>query len=136
MNRAAAIALGVLLFSLPFLQSGLWSDHAHEGSDHMDHSPHHGGSLLMLGDHHIEVVDEGKQLELYLSDSERRPIQPRLAFVRFDDGGALSMEWSAYRLVIPRPDNYQWADYRIVVDDGPPLTIRLPASGVSMPPAD
>ena len=54
----AAIACGLALAGLPFFQSGLGS-RGHGGVLHMDHAPHHGGQLLMLGNHHLEIVEKG-----------------------------------------------------------------------------
>lgn len=128
---AVALAAGAVLFALPFLQSGL--DEGHGAAGHMDHEPHHGGSLVMLGNHHLEVVDAGGRVELYLSDASRRPERETFATVAFDDGAPRALEWAGYRLVAARPASYRQAEYRVGVAGEPPLTIRLPASGVSMP---
>jgi len=132
MTRTGALLAGTLLFALPFLQSGVGSDHAH-GSSHMDHRPHHGGSLLMLGNHHLEVVERTGILELYVSDAQRRPLRPLSATIVFDGGSEQVLEWSGYRLVAPKPSHYDWANYRVVLPGTPPLTIRLPSRGVTMP---
>lgn len=132
MTRTGALLAGTLLFALPFLQSGVGSDHAH-GSSHMDHRPHHGGWLLMLGNHHLEVVERAGILELYVSDAQRRPLRPLSATIVFDEGREQTLEWSGYRLVVSKPAYYDWADYRVVLADAPALAIRLPAGGVTMP---
>lgn len=124
--------MGLALFALPFLQSGVGS--RHEDGPHMDHRPHHGGSLLMLGNHHLEIVERGDTLEVHVSDAGRRPLRPSAATVRFDDGEKRPLAWTRDRLVVPKPAAYAWADYRIELEgDEPPLAIRLPAGGVSMP---
>lgn len=42
---------------------------------HMDHTPRHGGLVLMQGDYHIEVVPRPDgEYRLYLSDAFRRPL--------------------------------------------------------------
>lgn len=100
----------------------------------MDHRPHHGGSLLMIGDHHLEIVERGGRLEIHVSDRARRPLHPSAATIRFDDAQAQPLEWSRDRLLFVNPPAYGWAEYRIELEPGmPPLSIRLPAGGVSMP---
>jgi hypothetical protein len=128
---AVAVACGLALAGLPFLQSGL-GDRGHGAAFHMDHSPHHGGKLLMLGNHHLEIVERADALELYVSDFERRPLRPEAATIAFDAEQPRSFVWSGYRMTTDRPSVYDWADYRIVLAEGPPLTIRLPAGGASM----
>ncbi|MFN2377317.1 MAG: hypothetical protein ABR538_12325 [Candidatus Binatia bacterium] len=133
MTRAGALTAGVILFMLPFLQSGLFGSQAHGGAPHMNHEPRHGGRLLMLGDRHLEIVEEGTSLELYVSDAERRPLKALAASIAFDDGERQPLLWSGYRLVVERPTHYAWADYRIHLAGDPLITIRLPEGGVSMP---
>lgn len=132
MTRTTAFAIGAALFALPFLQSGVGDDHRGGDAFHMDHGAHHGGSLLMLGNHHLEVVEKDDLLELYVSDSGRRPIRPAAVAIAFDDGPEQEMGWSSYRMVVDRPRDYVWAEYRIELADGQPLRIRLPAGGVDM----
>jgi hypothetical protein len=131
-NLPAAIACGLVLAGLPFFQSGL-GNRGHAGAFHMDHSPHHGGQLLMLGNHHLEIVEKDTVLELFVSDAERRPLRPESATIAFDRDPARSFAWSSYRMTVDRPAAYDWADYRIELASGPPLTIRLPARGIAMP---
>lgn len=132
MTRTGALLAGTLLFTLPFLQMGVGEDHA-DGSLHMDHRAHHGGSLLMLGNHHLEVVEGEQTVELYVSDAARRPLRAVSATIMYDGGPEQPLEWSGYRLVARKPTHYDWADYRVVLPDAPPLSIRLPARGVTMP---
>lgn len=122
----AAVFCGTALFALPFFQSGLWDSGSH-GSLHMDHEPHHGGRLLMLGDHHLEIVEKNGTLELYVSDAERRPLRPEAARIAFDASPAVPFVWSSYRMTAPLPPRYESADYHIALAGIPPLTIRLPA---------
>ena len=128
----AAIACGLVLAGLPFFQSGL-GDRGHAGAFHMDHSPHHGGQLLMLGNHHLEIVERGDRLDLFVSDAERRPIRPESATIAFDGDPARPFAWSGYRMTVGRPAVYGQADYRIALAGGAPLTIRLPAGGIATP---
>lgn len=133
MTRTGAAAAGVVLFALPFLQSGFLDSRAHDGVRHMNHDPRHGGRLLMLGDRHLEIVEDGAILELYVSDAERRPLKARAATIAFDDGERQPLLWSGYRLVVDKPARYAWADYRIELTGEPLISIRLPQGGVSMP---
>jgi hypothetical protein len=133
MTRTGAFLAGLLLFALPFFQSGLGDASPHGDAGHMDHAPHHGGSLLMLGEHHLEVVDRDGNLEVYLSDAARRPVRTTFATIAFDDGEAGELAWKGYRLVAAKPALYRTAEYRLGVAGAAPLVIRLPAAGVSMP---
>ncbi len=125
-SLAGATLCGAALFALPFFQSGLGDTGTH-GSFHMDHEAHHGGRLLMLGNHHLEIVERGDLLELYVSDAERRPLRPGAATIAFDAEPARPLAWSGYRMTAPRPPHYDWADYRIEVAGIAPLAIRLPS---------
>jgi hypothetical protein len=131
-SLAAAVACGLALAGLPFFQSGLGS-RGHGGALHMDHAPHHGGQLLMLGNHHLEIVEKGGELELFVSDAQRRPLRPEAATITFDNQPVRTFAWSGYRMTVSRPAAYEWADYRIALANDPPLAIRLPARGVAMP---
>jgi hypothetical protein len=125
-SLVGATLCGAALFALPFLQSGLWDSGTHVGL-HMDHEPHHGGRLLMLGDHHLEIVEKTGTLELYVSDAQRRPLQPEFATIAFDSTPATPFLWSGYRMTVPRPVSYDAADYRIALPGvDAQLTIRLP----------
>lgn len=126
LSRAAAFACGVALFALPFLQSGFGDAGHFGGACAMDHEPHHGGSLVMLGEFHLETVEQGDRLELFVSDLSRRPLRPDIATVAFDDGAARDFEWQSYRLVAARPPSFAAADYSIRIGDKPALRIRLP----------
>jgi hypothetical protein len=122
---AGATLAGLALAGLPFFQSGFGHRGAH-GALHMDHEPHHGGRLLMLGDHHLETVEKDGALELYVSDAERRPLRPEAATIAFDGEAAAPMEWSGYRMTVSLPARYAEAEYRIALAGAAPLTIRLP----------
>ncbi len=68
----SAVALGLVLATVPFLRYAA-SEHDH-GKAHMDHTPHHGGQLGMVDDHHIEVVRRDGRVEVFVSDAHRRPV--------------------------------------------------------------
>jgi hypothetical protein len=124
-SMAGAMLAGLALAGLPFFQSGFAERGAH-GALHMDHQPHHGGRLLMLGNHHLEILERDETLELYVSDAERRPLRPGNATIAFDGAAAVPMKWSGYRMTAPLPARYAEAEYRIALTGAPPLTIRLP----------
>lgn len=47
---------------------------------HMDHSPRHGGLVMMLGDLHYEVVlDPGGRHRMYFTDATRAELPPYIA---------------------------------------------------------
>jgi hypothetical protein len=121
MKTVFAFAAGCALFALPFLQSGLAESHSHAPGPHMDHDARHGGSLLMVGDFHVEVVESDRAIELYVSDAERRPLRPRSADATYDGRREGDVRWDSYRLVAPRPPAYRTAEYRIVVDGAAPI---------------
>jgi hypothetical protein len=131
-SLATAVACGLALAGLPFFQSGL-GGRGHGGALHMDHAPHHGGKLLMLGNHHLEIVEKQGELELFVSDAERRPVRPEAATIAFDTDPPRTFAWASYRMTVSKPAAYEWADYRIALANQPPLAIRLPARGVAMP---
>lgn len=41
-----------------------------------DHTPLHGGQVGMVGDYHLEVVDTGEEIRVYVSDECRSPLPP------------------------------------------------------------
>jgi len=123
-NRAGAAAAGCVLFALPFLQSGLGESHWHGAGPHLDHAPRHGGSLLMVGDFHVEVVEGAKRIELYVSDAERRPLEASSVEATYDGRREGEVRWDSYRLVAPRPPGYSVADYRIRLGSGTSFSFR------------
>lgn len=125
MTRLAALGAGAVLFALPFLQSGLGRTHSHDSAPHMDHAPRHGGVLLMIGQYHLEIVEAGHAVELYVSDALRRPLRPRSGSVSFDGRPAQVLDWSGYRLTATTPPVYGAAEYSIAFEEGPPLSIKL-----------
>lgn len=131
-----AFGAGAALFALPFLQSGVGDQHGHDTGPHMDHAPRHGGRLLMLGNHHLEIVEGTDRLRVYVSDSTRQPLRSPQASVTFDGAAPQTLIPSGYSLTAPRPAGYRYADYRIALAGAADLTIRLPAAGVAMPGQD
>lgn len=123
MSRLGAVALGLVLFALPFARYGFGG---HEHAPHSDHAPRHGGQLLMVGDYHLERVVNGDVVEIFLSDAMRRPVRPASGRVLLDDGSELPLAWRSHRLVGSRPGPASGARYELTVAGGPVLSVRLP----------
>ena len=69
----AAVAGGVMLASLPVVHfAHLGGGH---GESHADHDARHGGQLGMVGDYHIEVVRRRGEVQVFVSDAWRRPVE-------------------------------------------------------------
>lgn len=128
MRTTTAVLAGAVLFTLPFqlyLHGG--SHHDGRAEPHADHGARHGGTLVMVDDHHLEIVTADGRLEVYVTDALRRPVQPSGGSARFDDGTGTTFAWQSYRLVAAAPRGFVWADYEIRLADGVVLTIRVPA---------
>jgi len=128
MTRATAVIAGAILFTLPFQMYGRGS--SHHGGDaepHADHEPRHGGLVVMVDDHHLEIVANGDRVEVYVTDALRRPVQPIGGSVVFDDAARAALTWSGYRLVANTPTPLAWGDYEVQLDGGSVLAIRVPA---------
>lgn len=65
--KFAGVALLVLVAGTAFAQQ-----HA-DGPSH-SHKAHHGGSVKSAGDYHIEIVDQGEKLTVYLLDAREKAI--------------------------------------------------------------
>jgi hypothetical protein len=122
---AAAIALGVALALLPFLQFAVGHGHSHSVEAHADHTSKHAGRVAMVGDHHMEVVESDEKLRVFVSDALRRPLRPQRGDVRFDDGERLAMEWRTSHFSIRRESPRFATDLSIELDDGMVLEARV-----------
>lgn len=98
-KTAGAVALGLLLAALPFLI--FTTGHGHGVAPHADHSPHFGGQLSMVGDHHLELVRKNGRLHVYASDALRRPVVPVGGTVSFDTGELIVMRRERFSLSAP-----------------------------------
>ena len=121
----AALVVGALLFATPFLRYGFGGGHAHAA--HSDHGARHGGHLFMLGHHHLELVEGGTVIELYLSDSKRRPLRPAACIVQLGDGVEGGCAWGSYRSVAQLRRPSEPAVYHLTAPDGTRLTFQYPA---------
>jgi hypothetical protein len=121
-----AVIIGLFLGATPFLRYGIGGAHSHGAAPHSDHDPRHGGQVLMLGDHHVELVDRDGAIQLYLSDASRRPIRPAWASVSFDGGPEIPLLWRGYRSFVRKPPDSHTGLYRLSVGDGSPLVLKWP----------
>lgn len=122
---AAALVVGLVLFALPFARYALGGHHDLAGP-HRDHGPRHGGHLLMLRGYHAELVEHDDAVELYLSDSTRKPLRPSYCRVTFDGHDAEPCEWKSYRSLVAKPLDAQSGLYELAPKTGPALTFRFP----------
>src|SRR5512139_186450 len=89
-SRLTAVVAGLVLATFPFLHYAHLGGH---GEAHADHEPHHGGQLGMVGDHHIELVRHRGQIQVFVSDASRRPVQPAQGWITFDGSAAMPLVW-------------------------------------------
>jgi hypothetical protein len=100
-TRLAAVATGLALATLPFLM--FLGDDAHDATPHADHAPRHGGRLVMVGDHHLELVERDTLLEVYVSDAVRRPLRPSAARLVDANGAERALGWADSHVVVTPP---------------------------------
>jgi hypothetical protein len=116
----AAVAGGVLLASMPFLHFGHLGGGHNEA--HADHEARHGGQLGMVGDYHIELVRQRGEVQVFVSDAWRRPIEPVGGWVTFDDDALQPLTWTNHRLVGVDRTAARTIAVAIAVADGTNLT--------------
>ena len=116
----AAIA-GLFLATLPFWRYVPFGGGA---GAHMDHEPRHGGQLGMAGDHHIELVRRGGHVEVFVSDAQRRPIQPRSGHVVFDRTSDAPLLWENHRMIAQDRVATE-IEAEVLLDDGRKVAISF-----------
>jgi hypothetical protein len=110
--------LGLILASLPFLQFGVGAGH----EPHADHSSHRGGVLQMVGDHHLEIVDDGGRLFVFVSDAQRRPLRAASARTRVDGArDAIAMDWRSDHFEVALEGPYEMLEIVVALQAGPEL---------------
>ncbi|MEM7138213.1 MAG: hypothetical protein AAF500_16655 [Myxococcota bacterium] len=122
----SATVVGAFLFVAPFAWYGAGAVHAHGAAGHMDHGPRHGGHLLMVRGHHVELVEQRGQVELYLSDGSRRPVRPRSCAVTLPGGERASCRWESYRLVVSHSGAFAHAHYELEAKGAEVLRFKFP----------
>ena len=121
----AACAVGLVLFALPFARYAFGGHHEMAGP-HRDHGPRHGGHLMMLRGYHAELVQRSDSIELYLSDSTRKPLRPTSCEVTFEGHGTTPCEWSGYRSVVQRPPGTPSGLYELSTEEESTLVFKYP----------
>ena len=109
------VTLGGALATLPFVHFGHLGDHV---AAHADHEPRHGGQLGMVGDHHVEVVRRRGEVQVFVSDAWRRPVQPTSGTVTFDGGTSQPLAWRNHRLVASDHDPARTIGIEVAIRDG------------------
>jgi hypothetical protein len=121
-ERLAALLAAPVLLLLPFLLFG-GGDHHGGAAPHADHDPRHGGRVVMIGDHHVEIVERGGAVEIYPSDAVRRPLPLASGRAISRDGSAHPLAWERDRLLARPPVADTAERYEIAVPDGPVLAL-------------
>jgi hypothetical protein len=112
-------AVGLALGSLPFLR------YVHLGEPvaaHADHAPRRGGQLHMVGDHHLELVRRSGRARVFASDARRRPLQPTLGWIAFDDMARMPLSWDGQGMGAPDLPEARSLTVDLELADGTQLT--------------
>jgi hypothetical protein len=129
MSRArllAALVGGLVLAALPFWRYAHGDRHA---LPHVDHAPRHGGRLVMVGDHHLELVRRSGRVEVFVSDARRRPLRPAEGWLFLGAGDRVPLHWEDHRLTAAADPDARGAQAVVVLMDGTRLEARLPDAG-------
>ena len=119
---ALAIAAGLALGTLPFLR---YVHLGHPALPHSDHEPRHGGQLVMVGNHHIELLRGHGNVEVFVSDAHRVPVQPVRGHVVYDDGPREILVVDGDRMRAPDVPRAVQLEVTVVLPDGTPLSWRF-----------
>jgi hypothetical protein len=119
---AAALAGGALLAALPFAR---YASLGGAVAPHADHAARYGGQLGMVGDHHIELRRQRGQVEVFVSDAQRRPLQPRSVWVIFDGAAPLALNWDGHHHAGPAVGDSRVAEAVVILADGTRLALSF-----------
>jgi hypothetical protein len=96
----------------------------------------------MVGDHHIELVRRRGQIEVFVSDAQRRPVQPSAGSLTLDDSTTEPLRWAKRRFVAPDQPEAQRIEVVVILADGTRLalsfdvrTVAIETSGVWTTPS-
>lgn len=106
-----SVALGLVLFAVPFLR------YTHVGdatAAHVDHRPRNGGVLRMVGDYHLEVRRRLGRVEVFASDAVRAPLRARAGWVTFGQTHREPLTAAADRLTAP--DRFPGQELRVEIE--------------------
>jgi hypothetical protein len=118
------VCAGLVLFALPFLSLGVGS-REHDGlGAHLDHWPRHGGQLMMVGDHHLEIVDAAPAIAVYASDARRWPLTPVAGRVGLDGAAPRPLIRDGDRLVAVA-DEWRTAVVEVTLTGGEVLAVNI-----------
>lgn len=132
LGRTAAVALGLALGALPFVQYGV--DAGHGSGAHADHTPHRGGVLQMTGDHHLEVVLSAEGIRVFVSDAWRRPIRADSAFARFDGAAPRPMTRVLDHLEVRPPTTWRLVEFGVRTASDAQLRLVLASAVLEFEP--
>lgn len=132
MSRWAYVFAGLALFPLPFLSVAGWN-HDADIQPHSDHQPRHSGLLVMVGDHHLEIVDRGETLEIYPSDARRRALRDGTGRIVLDEAVVHPLLWREDRLVATDLPTWQRARIEVTVEEGTELSVTVPRAAGDAP---
>jgi hypothetical protein len=123
LRRLGGIALGALLATMPAWPYFSWGA-AH--SAHADHTPHHGGYLAMVGDHHLEVVQRRGELQVFVSDARRRPLRPSEGWLIIGPTRLKRpLRWHNHRLIGAMTERGQDVEVVVTLEDGTHLAMSF-----------
>jgi hypothetical protein len=116
-----AVAAGLALAALPFLR---YLHLGHPALPHSDHAPRHGGALVMVGEHHVELLRKDGRFEVFVSDATRQPVAVSEGWVTRGERTRVPLEPHGDRLAAPGADRSA-VEVTVILPDGTPVRARF-----------